>query len=505
MALDANIRGSTSGLGAEVNASNQLKVVTETDVETNPGNVGAIRMFSENDPGSITGTAQLKSPETSNDYRLRIGLDTLAFDHTFCESTLDTTKWRIPVTPAGTPSLPTIALSSGFLNVNNAGLTTSASAHISIQSQRYFRVRNTAPIYLEVTGNVSSVPITNQVFEIGLFIPTGTAAPADGVWYQLTSAGVVGVMNYNGTVTQTGVLVPPGSLPVSNNGSYLITIYQDNVEFWIDNVLYANLPLPAGQATPFLTDALPVGIQYRQSGAVAGTGQAVLRIGDVGVTVGDISSNRTWAAQMTGMGHHASQFQGGAASTGTIASLPNATAATTVTGTALSQTVPIRAVATGGFGGEAGITAAVPGVDGMVFSFQNPVGSVTQPPRNLTIFGVKISAVNIGAAVAGSPSTVQWGLAYGATGATVPSLAQAETATLVAASVKQYRRIPLGISSFIIGAAIGQQAPDVVVTFNAPVTVHPGEWLAITAKFVQGTATASQVIWTVASIDAHYD
>lgn len=506
MALDATIRGNTSGLGAEVNASNQLKVVTETDVATNPGNVGAIRIFSENDPGSITLTPDLKSPETGSDYRLRVGLDTLAFDHTFTETTLDSTKWRIPVTiPTSTPSNVTISLSGGFLTLNAAGLTTQSNAHATFQSQRYFRIRNTSPLYVEMTGNLTAVPITNQMFEIGLFIPTGTSAPADGVWWQVTSAGVIGVISYNGNITQTGVLVTPGNLPIAQNGTYVLAINSSSVQFWIDDILFATLDIPAGQATPFLTDALPIGLQYRHTGAVAGTGQAAIRIGDVGVTVGDITTNRTWSAQMSGMGHHASQFQSGSASTGTTASLPNATAATTVTGTALSQTVPIKAVATGGWGGEAGISAAVPGIDGMVFSFQNPVGSVTQAPRNLTIWGVRISTVNIGAAVASTPSTLQWALAYGATGATVPSLAATETANLTTLSVKQYRRIPLGITSFVVGAVVGQTAPDIVVNFTAPVTLSPGEWLAITAKFIQGTATASQVIWAVASIDGHYD
>jgi len=502
MALDTNIRG-VSGLQADVNADGYLKIVTATT--GSPEKIGSIRFISENDAGTVTGTPYLQAPETSDDYRLRIGLDTLALDHTFTETSLDSTKWRLPIAPAGTPSAMTATLSGGFLTLNAAGLSTNSGANITIQSQRYFRVRNTSPLYAEFTGNLTGIPITNQVFEVGLFVPTGTTAPADGVWYQVTSAGVIGVISYNGSVTQTGVLVAPGNLPISQNGTYLLLINSHYVEFWIDDVLYGELQIPAGQATPFLTDALPIGMQVRNSGAVSGTGQAAIRIGDVGVTVGDIVTNRTWAAQMSGMGHHGSQLQSGSASTGTTASLPNATAATTVTGAALSQTVPIKAVATGGFGGEAGITAAAPGIDGMVFSFQNPVGSISQPPRNLTIFGVRISATNIGAAVATTPSTVQWALAYGATGATVPSLAQGETATLAAVSVKQYRRIPLGISSFLVGAAIGSQAPDITVTFNAPVTLAPGEWMAITAKFIQGTATASQVIWTVASIDAHYD
>jgi hypothetical protein len=298
------------------------------------------------------------------------------------------------------------------------------------------------------------------MFEIGLFVPIGTTTPADGAWFQVTSAGVIGVISYNGSITQTGILVAPGNLPIAQNGTYLIVVNSTYVEFWIDNVLYGEVDVPAGQATPFLTDALPIGMQYRQTGTVAGTGQAAIRIGDVGVTVGDIAQNRTWAAQMSGMGHHASQYQSGSVSPGTsTASLTNATAATTLTGAAISQTVPIKATATGGFGGEAGIIAGVPGADGLVFSFLNPLGSITQPPRNLTIYGVRISSVNLGAAVGASPTTLQWSLAYGATGGTVPPLTVvADTTNLTAITVKGYRRIPLGISSFLAAAAVGTQA-----------------------------------------------
>lgn len=505
MALDANIRGAASGTAAEVTTANYLKVITETNAISNPGNIGGMRIFSENDPGSITGIASLRSPETSADYRLRVGTDTLTLDHTFVETTLDTTKWKIPILPVGTPAAPTVTLSGGFLTLNAAGTTTSTGAHITFQSQRVFRIRATSPLYVEIIGNLTAIPITNQVFEIGMFTPTGTTAPADGIYFQLTSAGIIGAINYAGSVTQTGVLVAPGSILLGQNVNYLVIVNTSVVQFWINNILYGEVVIPAGQAVPFLTDALPIGFQYRNSGAVAGTGQSLFRVGDVGVTVGDIATNRTWPAQMSGMGHHASQFQSGNASTGTSASLPNATAATTVTGATLSQTVPIKAVATGGFGGEASLTAAVPGLDGMVWSFQNPVGSTTQPPRNMTIMGVTITASNQGAIVATTGTTVQWALAYGATGTTVPSLAQAEVTTLTALTVKQYRRIPLGQHSFPVGAALGQQANNLTLNFGVPVTLYPGEWLAITGKFVFGTATASQIIWCTAMIDAHFD
>lgn len=496
MALDTNIRGSTSGLGAEVTSLNHLKVTTETNVATNPTNVGAIRIISENDPGTVTGTPYLQAPETSDDYRLRVGVDSLLFDKTFSETALDNATMKIPTLPVGM----TMTLASGFLTLNAGLAATAATNFIPIQTQRYFRVRATSPLYVEITGNLTAIPITNQVFEAGLFLNNGVSQPLDGVWFQATSAGVIGVLAYNGTITQTGVLVPPESLPIANNGTYLIVINSSYVEFWIDDVLYGEVDVPAGQATPFLSDALPVTVQARNSGIVSASNQAALRIGDIGVTAGDIASNRSWAAQMSGMGQHSSQAQAGA-TMGTTAAYPNATAATVVTGGAISQTA---AIATG-LGGQAGLVAAVPGADGIIYAYQNPVGSVSQPPRNLTIFGVRISAANIGAAAGASGSVLSWSLAYGATGGALPGLTQADVVTLSALTVKSYRRVPLGLTGIPSAAAIGYQAPDIVANFNVPITVLPGEWVVIAAKFIAGLATASQVIWTTCMIDGHFD
>jgi hypothetical protein len=161
------------------------------------------------------------------------------------------------------------------------------------------------------------------------------------------------------------------------------------------------------------------------------------------------------------------------------------------------------AIATG-LGGQAGIVAAVAGIDGLVTAFQVPTGGINQTARNLIITGVRVDAVNIGVAVATTATILQWSLAFGATGATIPSLAQAETGSFVTATAKAWRRRPLGLHSWIVGAAIGASAEAIDMTFDSPVVVHPGQWVAAVAKFIVGTATASQVIWTTVSFDAHY-
>lgn len=473
--------------------SNGLPVFTG-DAGSAPDGVGAVRLFTESDPGTITGTPRLLSPETSTDYRLRVGMDTILYDHTPAETALDTSRLKI----SGISTMTT-TLASGFIAFNAGGAATASGNYVSYTTQRVFRIRGAAQLYVEIELNLNTMPIANQIFEAGLFLPVAGVAPADGVWFQLDSSGLKGVVNYNGTSTPTSVLT--NTFAPGTNYHLTITIADTEVQWWRDNVLLGVTPVPAGSAAPCLTDSLPLTMQQRNSGVVSASGQAVIKIGNMVVSSGDLTYTKPFAHQMAGMGHMGYQGQAGG-TMGTTALYPNATAATTVTGAALSQTTTLAT----GLGGQIGITAAVPGVDGYVFAYQNPVGSVSQPPRNLTITGIKISAVNIGAAVATTPTTIAWSLAFGATGGTIPSLAATETGTLVAATVKAHRRVPLGIQTWLVGAGIGAKDTDIQIDLSsAPVVLFPGEWVGVVAKFIQGTATASQVIFANATVLSHFD
>ena len=463
------------------------------DATVSPAGVGAVRMFSENDPGTSTGTPYLMSPETSTDYRLRVGVDTILYDHTPAETSPDTTRLKLAV------ATMTTTMASGFIAFNAGAAATASGNYVSWSTNRVFRIRGASQLYVEFEVNVNVMPIANQVFEAGLFLPVAGIQPADGVWFQIDSSGIKGVVNYNGTITQTGVL----SATLSSGVNYHLTmaISDTEIQWWKDDVFLGETVIPAGQASPCLTDSLPFTMQQRNSGIVSASGQAIVKIGNMVVSAGDLNYNKPFSHQMAGMGHMGYQAQAGA-TMGTTAVFPNATAATAVTGAALSQTV---ALATG-LGGQVGITAAVPGIDGYVFAYQNPAGSVSQPPRNLTITGIKISSVNLGAAVATTPSTISWSAAFGATGGTIPTLAQAEAVALTAATAKSARRVPLGIQTWTVGALVGATGGDIQIDFSSsPIVLHPGEWFGIVAKFIQGTATASQVIFTNATVLSHFD
>jgi hypothetical protein len=145
---------------------------------------------------------------------------------------------------------------------------------------------------------------------------------------------------------------------------------------------------------------------------------------------------------------------------------------------------------------------AVPG-DGILCSYQNPVGGINQIPRTLFITGVRIQSM-VTAAFTGGPVYVLYSLAYGHTAA---SLATAETASFVTASTKAPRRVPLGMENFVVSALVGavsQTNFPVVMQFASPIVVNPGEFVAIAAKNI-GTVTSVGAILTLVTYDAYLE
>lgn len=486
------IEGNASGNVVEVNAANELRVTGGSSTLANAGY--AVHAF-ENSDGTFTAGVPLRtSPRVSMNKVLQAGSETPLFDYTFNATSQNTSLWKhVFVTQ-------TMTQSSGFLNVN-ANSTGTTATHCYLQTWAHFALRGGSGMNIAFSAQTSLAVPANQVFEAGLFLGVANAVPADGVFIRWTSAGVYGVILYNGTETATSVF-SNFTPTVGVNYAFGMKVYENEVEFYVapqgaDFKYLGAISTPAGNGQPFTTTALPFTISNRNSAAV--TSATIFKVSDVFINYLDLNYNIPYSLQQAALGLMGSQGQDGG-TLGTTAVFPNAAGATTVTGASLSQTV---ALATG-LGGQVGITAAGPGADGLVTNFQVPVGGVSQTPRRLVITGIRISATNIGAAVATTPTTLSWSLAYGATGGTIPSLAQAETGSFVTATAKAWRRVPLGMQSWIIGAAIGQREVDIDVKFNSPIVVNPGEWVGACTKIIQGTATASQVIFCNVMFDSHW-
>lgn len=485
------IEGDTSGNVVEVGAGKHLKVMQEVDAYTNGAYVGASRAMGEVDAGAITGVTVLRPKEVDADYRVRMSQDVILDEEVFNYAAQNTGKHAYANTTL------TFVWSAGQLLSNGAGITT-ASTNAQVTTYAQFPITGTTTLAMDVETAFSSQPTTNSIIEWGIGNAGGTAnAPTDGVFFRLTSAGLQGVATYNGTETSTGIFPladGAGTWVYTDDKRYQFICYQSVVEaiFWVNDgtgaVLLGRIPLPSGQPRMSQSSAASAFFKHR---ILAGGAGAVLqaRFGAYNVRQGGVQVSST----MSEGGNRAfGSYQG--LSGGTMGSLASYVNSTNPTAAAPSNTA-LTANLPNGLGGQgAVIAAAAAATDGIWGSYQVPSGSTTVQGRRLVVRGVVVDAVNLGAAVATTATVLQFALAYGHTAV---SLATAE-----ATAAKAPRRVALGFMTWPIGAAIGQgpQNGPIVVDFGeSPIYVNQSEFIALTAKFMAGTATPSQVInftWT---------
>jgi hypothetical protein len=480
MALDTNLKGVTSGTGAEVNTANELRV---TGGSATVNNAGYTVVQYELDAGSLrSGATYRKSPLVSEDQRMNVGLDTPQFDYTFNATSQNTNTWKV------TTATTTMALtqSSGFLNLNSGNVGT-ANAAVGYSTNQTFTLRGNASSHYELMFSKSTNLAANQTFELGLFNSTATgaapAAPADGAYWRYTSAGLIGVVNYNGTETPSGVLVADSAIPINTVKFLKIILSQAAAEFWYDGKFAGELTVPAGNGTPFMSTGLPYTIQARNTAAVSGG--TLLKFAGFHTDQNDLNLELPFPMQQARLGLGAYQGQDG----GTMGS-------TAVIGSSTAAAAAIvNSSATAQFTGLGGFAQILPtltaGTDGIIFAYQNPVGGINQTPRTMVICGAYISSA-VQTALTGGPVIYAYSLQFGIVGGS-PNLAAAESASFAAATTKAPRRLPLGIQGYAAAAAAGTAATPIYVPFICPVIVHPGEWVTICARNLGVVTTAGAI------------
>jgi hypothetical protein len=470
------IEGNTSGNVVEVTGSNQLKVITETDVDNNPINVGASKVFYENDSGTQTGSPTLLSPEVDVDYRLRIAQEAIFDNETFNYTAQNTGKFIYRNTTMAN------AWTAAGLSTNSGNITTTTTG-TSISTYAEFPILGASQFYLELEASFTQQPTTNTIIDFGAFRPatTNPYAPSDGIYFRLNSSGIIGVINSNGTETST---LPFNFTYVDNQKyQFIISFHEREVQFWIDEVLYGVITTPIGQGQPCMSTSLPISVRHAITGGAASSAIS-FTLNDYTLSIG--GPNITQTASILGQRIYGS-YQGLSGGTmGSLAAYANSTNPTAAapSNTALTANLP------SGLGGQGLVTAAAAAAtDGIWGSYQVPAGTTNIQGRRLVLRGVKIDAVNTGAAVATTATTIQFSLAFGHTAVSL--------ATTEAATTKAPRRIALGYMTWAVGAGIGagpQGGPINVDFGDAPVFVNPGEFVQIVGKFMVGTATASQTI-----------
>jgi len=440
----------TAGVNqAGVDASNQVKVALNQTASL----AGYVRNADK------TGVAA----QYSDHGRQKMGMEGMLFYDPVDGAVLNTNIWITQATGAMTS-----AISSGFILLNSTAITTAAAAY-NISSIRYMPFLSHYPLYFHLKAKTPNVPQANATIELGMGTVTGVAAPTDGVFFRWASDGTFRcVLNNAGTEVTATV-----TAPTANDVHTFAIIYTHNsAVFEIDGSIVATVSAATGTSSLTSTTRLQNFARIYNGGSAPVTAPQLF-VAEWNVAQMDVNWGKSWDEQLASIarGSYISPVT-------TFLQTANHANSTSPASATLSNTAAGYTTLGGRYQFAAPAGAAT---DFALFGFQVPTG------YQLVITGVSISAMNTGAAVATTATILDWFLAVNASAI---SLATAEAGGTAWA----YRRIPLGMQGFIVGAGIGTPANDIVRAFDAPVVVDSGRFCVIGVQVPVGTATASQII-----------
>lgn len=483
--VQINLSGSGDALGSDGNANakvNLPKTLAQAGfaglavIEDNGAAAGRIKRIGGNEQGG-----------------LRAAQAEILWDDTFNATAQNTSKYDFMATTQ------TGSQAGGFLILNTAAVTT-INTNSGLKTFRAFPLYGRSDTRISMGVMLTQVPQANNLIEFGLFaaVLSTRVAPTDGVFFRYNaSAELRGVVNFNGVETQTAAIAAPSASAVHD---YCIVIAQTVVLFFIDGVLVGTVALSTdapAQGQAVYATAVPFTVRTYHGGSAPALATQV-KVATVTISLLGPNTNRQWSETKALMGSSAYQAENGGVmgQTGNNGNNANPTAQVPTNTTAALGS---------GFGGlfQETLTLAA-GTDGIIQSYQNPVGGPNQTPRNLVIRGVTISGV-VSVALTTNPLVGSLALCFGHTNV---SLATAEAASFTAGGItKAPRRVTIGTTSVASStAAPGTPVVGVPATlrFESPIVVQPGEFVAIAHKKI-GTAPATgAILWSIA-FDAYWE
>lgn len=483
--MAVNIAGSGTVGNANV-TNNHLQVVTpltETDA-------GFVTLSSEIDSGDNLGSRYQKALEVSDDYRLRAGVDTTLFNTSF-EGTVSP---RALITE--NLSVFTSALSGGYYVINNAAST--GVGYGFIRSYRTFPLFGTYPTYVECWVRIGQPDSDFGVTEFGLGYPTAASntAPTDGIFFRIVGGGGIrAVTSFGGTpetvttVTTTGLTNRDGTaFSLTACQHYLITIHNDECEFWINDVLVAVTKCPSSQ--PFLCSSSEQPFFARTQHSSSASSARRVEIGFINVTQGDMHTSKPYSHSLCGAGGGSYQIQQGTTSGGTVSRGAGALGwPTSGTARAAGTWTATSAPALNSLGGmwvSPAISTLASDADYPIFSYLNPAGSATLPGKTLYITGIRVGETTVTTVAATNAITLSYAAGIGST---APATTGTESTSVIAARI-----VPLGQVAFTSTAAVGTFAPGWMVDFShGPLVCPPGTYVQFIVRPF-GTVTSNTLV-----------
>ena len=464
---------------ASVNLLNQLQVVTPQDLTGMCA--GFVQLSSEIDAGTALGTRNVIPLESSDDYRLRVGLDQSLFNSSF---------------QGGTNTLPNVwgrtvtSLSdlqqNGFYTLNATSLNTSGGfSHM--RTWRYFPVFGTYPIYADLWLREGGHLAINGLSEFGFIWISSPSLQRvdDGVYFRRISGGALKGIISNSSVDIAEIDLPTINVPSRDgNGKYdpsevnhyLVSFHNDVARFWINDVQVGEILCPSQVANLSAASSLP--LTFRVYNIDTTSQPRSIGVAYVNVGSGDQNTNKPWGHAMSGMGGGAYQVQIGNAPgptvTRTAAQTGHPASGTARATTAWSATSNPGTVNLGGLWNSTVLGSLSSDVDYPLFAYLNPAGTFAVAGKNLYVTGVRIGDTGIVAAP-------------GSTGAFFSYIVQVEnsavaTSTADSATTTSGKATVIGGQGFAPSEAAGTFKPGFDMTFNPPLVVPPNKYFTVVAR-----------------------
>lgn len=454
--------GDSSGKLLTVNANNQALV----NLPTTDSQAGYARILDS------SGNAIL----TTENGALDTSTDTIILFEQVDGSALNTNVWN-----TSTDTM-TIAQTGGYITLNSAAITT-VNKYAILQSIKSIAMYGFLPLKVAINAKVSTLPEANAVIEVGIGTVATNAAPTDGVFFRWNaSAELRAIINNGGAEIQSALIDASTYAPVGDATLFEVVVVEDQAQFFIDDVLVAEIPCAVGQSFPTNAGRLTVFARVYTGGSIPAIAPQV-SIGQVIAVQQAMNQNRRWAETLAALGRGAHQSP-----ITTFAQTANHANSTSPSSATLSNTAA-GYTTLGGRWQFAAVAAAA--TDFALFAFQVPAG------YQLFVSRVSISAAVTGLAVV-TATILDW--AVGVNSSAV-SLATADSPPTSWAP----RRIPLGLSAFQALVGIGTQAPDIVREFDTPLVVDGGRYFHIILQVPNGAATGSLIFRGDVTVNGYFE
>ncbi len=401
-------------------------------------------------------------------------------------ATVNIQKW----TPTSSTFAPTQATTTGYQH--NPGASVLASAGTMLVSQRL--MYKFARMPMQIKRRFRHSLVTGAVTDFGFGSPAAltTLIVPNGAMLRITSSGTLAAyLTFNGVEIATANVIAKSTLGgntiganltmaslTANYYTYDLVVDDDNFIVTIQDtetgnmVGSANVPVPATALKMWGSTGLPYYERTYNTGTPASAPVVISTdIMALDLDIGTQMDADQIAGQL-GMTVSANPFTG-APLTARVNS--------TVPGTAtLSNTTAAYTQPDFGF-----LFAAVAGAetDYLLSAFQVPAG------LKFLCTGIMVETFNQVAAVATTPTTLEWALGFNSSAA---SLATANS-----------KRKQIGVQTFLVGAGIGAAANRIDANFTPEIT-ESGRFVQVALRMPLGTATATETFRGIVSLKGRF-